>query len=91
MQLAFNNANLLSIDYHHHFLGIGLSTQTYCGKMRFSAIVDPQMFANTEELTTFLEDIVNEIHLLAKAYGVQQAVEESNTEICEVVNQTGKY
>lgn len=55
--------------------------------MRFSAVADPQIFPNADELKVFLEGIVNEIHLLAQAYGVQDFKEK--IEKCVPIQQTG--
>ncbi|ODM97261.1 Bacitracin synthase 1 [Orchesella cincta] len=48
--------------------GIGISTQSYCGRIHFSAISDPKVIPNATELRMFLEEIVNQIDIMAKAY-----------------------
>ncbi len=57
--------------------------------MRFSATVDPQLFPNADELKVFLEGIVNEIHLLAEAYGVQDFDENIEKIVPTTIQQTG--
>ncbi|CAL8122566.1 unnamed protein product [Orchesella dallaii] len=48
--------------------GIGLSTQSYCGRMHFSAIADPKVVPTSAELKIFVEEVVQQIDIMYKAY-----------------------